>query len=139
MFFQGKIKFIFSVEIVGYVFERLNEKNVNRIDRERIAEEIVEECRKRWAILNRYKDANTIIKVKNDPSLDMNSKNGKIKAIIKDIYEQCKFDNAFKDQHGEFDQYYSYVLNSDQSDYFNLTGKHNIDDITCVICFFKNQ
>lgn len=61
MFFQGKIKFIFSVEIVGYVFERLNEKNVNRIDRERIAEEIVEECRKRWAILNRYKDANTII------------------------------------------------------------------------------
>ena len=44
-----------SVEIVGYVFERTSDK-VNRIDKEKIAEEIVEECRKRWIILNKFRD-----------------------------------------------------------------------------------
>ena len=44
-----------SVEIVGYVFERLNAKE-NRVDKEKIAEEIVEECRKRWIIITKFKD-----------------------------------------------------------------------------------
>ena len=54
------------MEVVGYVYERLNEHSINKVEREKIAEEIVAECRKRWTILNKYKDYNTILKIKNE-------------------------------------------------------------------------
>ena len=40
-----------SVEVVGYIFERLKE-----VGKESIAEELVEECRKRWILLGKFKD-----------------------------------------------------------------------------------
>ena len=52
-----------SVEIVGYVFERTTDK-VNRVDRDKIAEEVVEECRKRWIIINKFKDIKLLKELK---------------------------------------------------------------------------
>jgi serine/threonine protein phosphatase PrpC len=40
-----------SVEAVGYVFERLKE-----VGKDNIAEELVEECRKRWILLGKFKE-----------------------------------------------------------------------------------
>ena len=62
-----------QVEIVGYVFERTSDRN-NRVDRDRIAEEIVEEYRKRWIIINKFKDTQVVERIKNDTNLDSNAK-----------------------------------------------------------------
>lgn len=120
-----------SVEIVGYVFERLNDK-VNRVDRTQIAEEIVEECRKRWIIINKFRDNQVVERIKNDPNLDSTNKTNLIQAYIKNVNEQCSLGG---DQPVNAMQGIAAFQNNNTEDRF--TGKHNIDDITCVICFFK--
>ena len=118
-----------SVEIVGYVFERTSDKN-NRVDRDRIAEEIVEECRKRWIIINKFKDTQVIQRIRNDTSLDQNSKNTCIQRYIAEVQKQCEIDSdaQFESQNNPVLQ----LANPEDS----FTGKHNIDDISCIIFFF---
>lgn len=119
-----------SVEIVGYVFERTTDKT-NRVERDKIAEEIVEECRKRWIIINKFKDNQVIERIKNDPSLDMTSKTNLIQAYIKQVNEQCGYDQSAPTT--AVQNIAAFQSNTEE----RFTGKHNIDDITCVICFFK--
>lgn len=116
-----------SVEIVGYVFERTNDKTNNRVDRDKIAEEIVEECRKRWIIINKFKDNQVIERIKNDPNMDSTTKTNCMQQYRKQVQEQCNFEG------NQTNVPNVNVLNGDME----FTGKHNIDDITCVICFFK--
>ena len=118
-----------SVEIVGYVFERTTDRN-NRVDRDRIAEEIVEECRKRWIIINKFKDTQVIERIKNDTTLDQNSRNACIQKYISQVKEQCDID-----PNAQLEQQTNQGFQSANPEE-NFTGKHNIDDITCVICFF---
>ena len=119
-----------SIEIVGYVFERTNDRN-NRVEREKIADEIVEECRKRWIIINKYKDNQVIERIKNDPNLDQTSKTNCIQQYIKNVNEQCAYDSSAPTTAVQNIA----ALQGNPAEQF--TGKHNIDDITCVICFFR--
>lgn len=118
-----------SVEIVGYVFERTSDK-VNRVDKEKIAEEIVEECRKRWIIINKFRDNQMIENIKNNPNFDATTKTNLIAQCIKEINEQCNIDVSNQNTGVPLSVFQA---NSEEK----FTGKHNIDDITCVICFFK--
>ena len=120
-----------SVEIVGYVFERCSDKE-NRIDRDKIAQEIVEECRRRWIIINKFKDNQVIERIKSDPNLDMNAKTNCIQQYIKQVEEQCNLDPEIQNNVTNVPPAFQ---NPNPEDRF--TGKHNIDDITCVIAFFK--
>lgn len=104
-----------SVEIIGYVFERIEE-----VGRERIAEEIVEECRKRWELINKYKNETIMEKIMNDASINVNTK-----AMIQNSINSANQSN----QNGTGLQ---------QPNPLNQFANHTIDDITCVICFFKN-
>ena len=40
-----------SAEIVGFIYEKLEE-----VDRSKICDHVVDECRKRWGVINKYKD-----------------------------------------------------------------------------------
>ena len=120
-----------SVEIVGYVFERTTDK-VNRVDKDKIAEEVVEECRKRWIIINKFKDNQVIERIKNDPNLDMTTKTNCIQQYIKQVQEQCNLDRSAQPT-AAVQNIAAFQNNAEE----RFTGKHNIDDITCVICFFK--
>lgn len=116
-----------SVEIVGYVFERLEE-----VGRDRIAIEIVEECRKRWTLLNKYKDETFMEKIMSDSSINQTTKN-MIQSSLNNI-------NNNNNQNSSANVPNSPAINSinNQNNIFaNFQGMHNIDDITCVICFFK--
>jgi serine/threonine protein phosphatase PrpC len=106
-----------SVEIVGYVFERLDE-----VGKERIAEEIVEECRKRWSLINKYKDEAFLERIMSDQNINANTKN-----IIQNTYNQQMNNNAGMSN-----------VNSTAGSASGLNSFHNIDDISCVILFFKN-
>ena len=117
-----------SVEIVGYVFERTTGNN--RVERERIAEEIVEECRKRWIIINKFKDIQVVERIKNDPNLDMNAKNNCIAQFVEQIEKQCSVDPEYQSEQTNPPAFQ--LTNPEEK----FTGKHNIDDISCVICFF---
>lgn len=119
-----------SVEIVGYVFERTTDK-VNRVDKEKIAEEIVEECRKRWIIINKFRDNQMIENIKNNPNLDQTTKTNYIQQYVKEINDQCNLDA--ESQSTNMPNLTVFQANNEEK----FTGKHNIDDITCVICFFK--
>lgn len=103
-----------SVEIIGYVFERLDE-----VGRERIAEEIVEECRKRWMVINKYKDETFMEKIMADSTINQNTK-----TMIQNSINNANNPNANNPG-----------TNTNNNAMF--TGLHNIDDITCIICFFK--
>jgi serine/threonine protein phosphatase PrpC len=107
-----------SVEIVGYVFERIDE-----VTAERISEEIVEECRKRWNLINKFKEEAIIEKLLSDSSI-----NASTKSYIQNMKQQQQLNT----QTG--------TLNTSQSGpATSITGQtHNIDDITCVILFFKS-
>ena len=120
-----------SVEIVGYIFERTTDK-VNRVDKDKIAEEVVEECRKRWIIINKFKDNQVIERIKNDPNLDMTTKTNCIQQYIKQVQEQCNLDRSAQPT-AAVQNIAAFQNNAEE----RFTGKHNIDDITCVICFFK--
>ena len=120
-----------SVEIVGYVFERTNDR-ANRVDKDKIAEEIVEECRKRWIIINKFKDNQVIERIKNDPTLDMTTKTNLMQTYIKNVNEQCGYDTSAPTSVVQ-----NMAVFQSTSTEERFTGKHNIDDITCVICFFK--
>lgn len=120
-----------SVEIVGYVFERTNDRS-NRVDKDKIAEEIVEECRKRWIIINKFKDNQVIERIKNDPTLDMTTKTNLMQTYIKNVNEQCGYDTSAPTSVVQ-----NMAVFQSTSTEERFTGKHNIDDITCVICFFK--
>jgi integrin-linked kinase-associated serine/threonine phosphatase 2C len=84
-----------SVECVGYVFERLEV-----VGKEKIAEELVDECRKRWILLSKYKE---------------------------EAHERMR-----QELLGE--KATPIVINPLQ-----ITNNLHIDDITCVICFFKSN
>lgn len=105
-----------SVEIVGYVFERIDE-----VGRERISEEIVEECRKRWELINKYKNETMVEKILNDSSINMSTK-----AMI-----QSSINNS--NQPGN-----NANPNNNSTNLFAQYANNTIDDITCVIYFFKN-
>ena len=118
-----------SDEIVRYIFERISDRN-NRVKRDRIAEEIVEECRKRWIINNKLKDIQFVERIKNDPNLDMNAKNNCIQQFVEQIEKQCSIDPNYQSEQVNPPAFQN--INPEEK----FTGKHNIDDITCVICFF---
>ena len=120
-----------SVEIVGYVFERLSDRN-NRVERDRIAEEIVEECRKRWIIINKFKDTQVVERIKNDPNLDSNAKTSCIQQFVEQIEKQCSVDPNYQEEQNNTQPSAFQMINPEEK----FTGKHNIDDISCVICFF---
>jgi serine/threonine protein phosphatase PrpC len=120
-----------SVEIVGYVFERINDRN-NKVERERIAEEIVEECRKRWIIINKFKDTQVVERIKNDPNLDSNAKTSCIQQFVEQIEKQCSVDPNYQEEQNMNQPNAFQIINPEEK----FTGKHNIDDISCVICFF---
>ena len=118
-----------SVEIVGYIFERTSDRN-NRVERDRIAEEIVEECRKRWIIINKFKDIQVVERIRNDGNLDTNAKNNCIQQFVEQIEKQCSIDPNYQSEQVNPPAFQ--ITNPEEK----FTGKHNIDDITCVICFF---
>ena len=120
-----------SVEIVGYVFERLSDRN-NRVERDRIAEEIVEECRKRWIIINKFKDTQVVERIKNDPNLDSNAKTSCIQQFVEQIEKQCSVDPNYQEEQNMNQPSAFQMINPEEK----FTGKHNIDHISCVICFF---
>jgi integrin-linked kinase-associated serine/threonine phosphatase 2C len=104
-----------SIEIVGYVFERIEE-----VGRDKICEEIVEECRKRWELINKYKNETMFEKIMNDSTINMSTK-----AMIQSSINQ-------NNQSGN---------NSSNNNNGNLLSRYannTIDDITCVIYFFKH-
>jgi len=108
-----------SVEIVGYVFERLDE-----VGKDRIAEEIVDECRKRWNLINKYKDEALYEKLMSDSSINANTKN-----LIQNQYNQAQLNAQQGAAAGA-----TGVAGAPNT---GLGGYHSIDDITCVILFFK--
>jgi serine/threonine protein phosphatase PrpC len=110
-----------SVEIVGYVFERLDS-----VGKERIAEEIVEECHKRWDLINKYKDEMLMERIMSDSSVPTQTKN-----IIQSSYNQ-------QQQAANNPNFTGNVNTTVGKNFSQIRGFHNIDDITCVILFFKS-
>lgn len=121
-----------SVEIVGYVFERCSDRN-NRVDRDQIAKEIVEECRRRWIIINKFKDCQMIERIRNDPNMDSSARINCVNQYVKNVQEQCNLDTESQNTQPNPTPFQNGNFNPEET----FTGKHNIDDITCVIAFFK--
>ena len=118
-----------SDEIVEFIYEKIS----NKINKEKIAEEIIEECKKRWIIINKGKDIEAFEKIQNDPNIDNNEKNNKLKQFVDSIENCCKkLDPNYQNKEN----------NNNSSSYLNInpeeifTGKHHIDNISCIICFF---
>lgn len=120
---DGVFDMMNSVEIVGYIFERMED-----VGRERIAEEIVEECRKRWILINKYKDEAFMERILADSNINVNTK-----AMIQSSFNQQSQGNT-NTTAGSF----APVITANNASFSQLTGLHNIDDITCVILFFKS-
>ena len=87
--------------------------------RERISDEIVEECRKRWELINKYKNETMVEKIMNDSSINMSTK-----AMIQSSIAQ-------NNQPGG-------NTGSNNTNLLSQYTNNTIDDITCVIYFFKN-
>ncbi len=96
-----------SPEVVGYVFEKI-EKEITW-SRQRIVEELVQECRNRWELINIYKEKIIIEK--------MTAK------------EKEKENNSQNDNE-------NMELNNNTVKTNRPMVRQNIDDITGVICFF---
>jgi topoisomerase IA-like protein len=111
-----------SVEIVGFIFEKIEE-----VGKERIAEEIVEECRKRWHLINRYKDEAFIERIMSDSTVNANTKN-----FIQNNYNQ-QLNNQNNSNNSA-----NTTGSSSNIGLPGIGGQHTIDDITCVILFFKS-
>ncbi len=122
-----------SGEIVVYVCERTMDKNNNnRVDRENIAQEITEECRKRWIIINKFKDEQVVERIRSDGNMDPSTKTTCINNFVNQVREQC---NLEKNTQNDNENSQPPITNYNQP--VSFTGRHNIDDITCCICFFK--
>jgi len=118
-----------SAEIVGFVFERLEE-----IERDKIADEIVDECRKRWIVINKYKDE--VLTEKNNQLNALNNANNNTISPIN--ANTGVTTNVSQSQPPSSVNQSSMNNQNQQANPINFHNYHNnIDDITCVIHFFK--
>lgn len=113
-----------SVEIAGYVFERMDV-----VGKERIAEEIVEECYKRWDLINKYKDEMLVERIMADSAVPTQIKNN-----IQNSYNQHQMQLNNTNSSGYTT---NTMTNTGGKNFSQIRGFHNIDDITCCILFFK--
>jgi len=107
-----------SVEIVGYIFERVDE-----VGKDRIAEEVVEECRKRWNVINKFKE---------DAQYDRIMSDSTISAADKLRYQNQY--NIMKQNQASMN---TTTSGSSAPVKQNQSYTSSIDDITCVILFFR--
>lgn len=133
---DGIFEVMNSTEIVGFVYEILEEKK-GKITKEDIPNEIVEECRNRWTILNKYQDIQMIKAIKASGTGE--AINNYVIDYVNYITEECI---SFGEQtaipgsvNNKDDK--SMTINNDTDFETILTGKHNIDDLSCVIYFLK--
>jgi len=128
---DGVFDVINSAEIVGFVFEKLE-----KIDKNRIADEVVDECRKRWNIINKYKD--DLINEKNRELQNqyMNSNNPE---KTNESTNVTPLNNKQNDP-GSIANLKEKNITTNSSlgiPHSSHVYHYNIDDITCVIHFFK--
>jgi len=97
-----------SPEVVGYVFEKI-EKEITW-SRQRIVEELVQECRNRWELINIYKE--------------------------KIIIEKMTAKEKEKENNNQNDNENMELNNNNSVKTNRPMVRQNIDDITGVICFF---
>jgi len=110
-----------SVEIVGYIFERIEE-----VGKERIAEEVVEECRKRWIVINKFREDAQYDKIMSDSSISAADK----------LRYQNQY-NLMKQSQSNLNNTTNTSGTGSQSNQNQAYTYSSIDDITCVILFFK--
>lgn len=111
-----------SVEIVGYIFERLDE-----VGKERIAEEVVEECRKRWVVINKFKEDAQYDKIMSDSAVSAADK----------LRYQNQY-NLMKQSQANMNINTSTSGSSTQAKTNQQYSSSSIDDITCIILFFRS-
>ena len=118
-------QYMSSQEIVDFIYKIINEKNEQN---KNIAEYVVEECKQNWIKINKSKDIKVFEEIKNDPNLDNDTKNKKVKDFIK---------------FASLEPEYKKLTNIPSIDKINpdeiFHGKHNISDITCIIYFFEKN
>jgi len=121
-----------SLEVVGFIFEKMGDG----VDKETIVREIVNECRKRWVILHKYRESkeNTL-----NEKLMKGNHDEETNAIIKD--EETADENKKSDDISKIaDDEKNKDVDSNEKN-VDIPVMHNanthIDDITCIVCFFK--
>ena len=112
---DGVFDVMSSMEIVGYVFER-----IDQVGAEKIASEITAECRKRWVVIHKHRTDRFIEKIREETELQIKK----------------------NEEDGEGNRNFSLKSNMNQNiqrleDRKEANSLQNIDDITCVICFLK--
>ena len=130
-----------SLEVVGYIFEKLGDG----LDKEQIVKDIVNEARKRWVILHKYKESkeNTLneklMKGNNDEDVNTpGTKTGNedekkgLNPSINDVKDPDKDTNTLGKDTTNDDN-----LDKNVDMAVMQSANTHIDDITCVICFFK--
>lgn len=117
-----------SQEIVDFIY-KINE---NSELKNKIAEEIVKECKKKWMKINKNKDIKIFEEIKNDLNLDNDTKNKKVKDFIEMLENFASIDPEYKKIMD-----IPPIDKIDPEKIFN--GNHNISDITCIIYFFENN
>ena len=122
-------QYMSSQEVVDFIYKKINE---NSELKNSIAEEVVKECRKNWCKINKKKDIKIFEEIKNDPKLDNDAKNEKIRRFINLIENFASLDPEHKK-----------IVDIPPMDKINpdeiFHGNHNILDITCIIYFFGNN
>lgn len=63
----------------------------------------------------------------------MNAKNGCIQQFVVQIDKACQVEPNYQEKQDMTQPNAFQMINPEEK----FTGKHNIDDISCVICFFK--
>ena len=120
-------QYLSSQEVVDFIYKKINEKSDMK---NLISEEVVKECKKNWMKINKSKDIKIFEEIKNDPNLDNDKKNKKVKDFIEVLENLSSRDPEYKK-----------LINIPSIDKINsdeiFHGKHNILDITCIIYFFE--
>ena len=92
----------------------------------------MEECIKNWSKINKSKDIKIFEEIKNDPNLDNEQKNKKVKDFIEILEKFASLNPEYQklDNIPSIDK-----INPDEV----FHGKHNISDITCIVYFFEKN
>ena len=82
-----------SQEIVDLIYKIINQKSEPN---KNIAEEVVKECKKNWIKNNKSKDIKIFEEIINDPNLDYDKKNKKVKDFVEVLEKFASLDTDNK-------------------------------------------